>query len=192
MRSGLSPAGSAIEVVLHEMGTAEQLDALLHGLLHAGFVNAAAVPPQLASLPLEPDEFVLCLPRAHPRAHQAEVDLRTLADERFVMFSREVSPANYDNSSRSSAGWGSTPHRARRAPVAVADHRRHGGARPGHLHRPERDRALPGGRCPLRSLQRPPGPLAGAAGVESDEPEPRARQLSPECRRQPPQGPPPG
>lgn len=90
-------AGSAIEVVLHEMGTAEQLDALLHGRLHAGFVNAAAVPPQLASLPLEPDEFVLCLPRAHPRAREAEVDLRTLADESFVMFSREVSPANYDN-----------------------------------------------------------------------------------------------
>jgi len=86
-----------IELVLHEMGTAEQLDALLHGRLHAGFVNASAVPPQLESLALEDDAFVVCLPEGHPRARQPEVELRDLADERFVMFSREVSPANYDN-----------------------------------------------------------------------------------------------
>lgn len=87
----------AIEVVLHEMGTAEQLGALLHGQLHAGFVNASAVPPQLESMALADDEFVLCLPQDHPRGRQAEVDLADLAGERFVMFSREVSPANYDN-----------------------------------------------------------------------------------------------
>lgn len=90
-------ASPAIEVVLHEMGTAEQLVALLHGQLHAGFVNVSAVPPQLASLALADDRFVLCLPQDHPRARQAKVDLRDLAGERFVMFSREVSPANYDN-----------------------------------------------------------------------------------------------
>jgi DNA-binding transcriptional LysR family regulator len=90
-------AAPAIELVLREMGTAEQLDALLHGQLHAGFVNASAVPPQLDSLPLKDDEFVLCLPEGHPRAHQRQVSLRDLASESFVMFSREVSPANYDN-----------------------------------------------------------------------------------------------
>lgn len=90
-------AAPAIELVLREMGTAEQLDALLHGQLHAGFVNASAVPPQLASLALADDEFVLCLPHGHPRAKQAKVELRDVAGERFVMFSREVSPANYDN-----------------------------------------------------------------------------------------------
>lgn len=94
---GFSATAPGIEVVLHEMGTAEQLEALLHGQLHAGFVNASAVPPQLDSLPLEDDEFVLCLPEGHPRGRQAEVDLRDLAGDSFVMFSREVSPANYDN-----------------------------------------------------------------------------------------------
>jgi len=90
-------ASPAIEVMLHEMGTAEQLVALLHGQLHAGFVNVAVVPPQLESLALADDQFVLCLPEDHPRARQAKVNLRDLASERFVMFSREVSPANYDN-----------------------------------------------------------------------------------------------
>jgi len=86
-----------IELVLREMSTAEQLQELLHGQLHAGFVNAATVPPQLGAIALDDDRFVLCLPDGHPRARQAEVDLRDLVDEPFVMFSREVSPANYDN-----------------------------------------------------------------------------------------------
>jgi DNA-binding transcriptional LysR family regulator len=90
-------AAPGIEVVLRELSTTEQLEALLHGQLHAGFLNAATVPPQLASLALADDEFVLCLPQDHPRAKQARVQLKDLAEESFVMFSREVSPANYDN-----------------------------------------------------------------------------------------------
>lgn len=86
-----------IELILHEMSTAEQLQGLLHGHLDAGFLNAFVVPPQLRSLPLIEDEFVLCLPAAHPRAGARSVDLADLSEERFVMFSRDVSPANYDN-----------------------------------------------------------------------------------------------
>ncbi|MBO9650060.1 MAG: LysR family transcriptional regulator [Variovorax sp.] len=86
-----------IELILREMSTAEELQGLLHGQLDAGFLNAFVVPPQLRSLPLIEDEFVLCLPAGHRRANAGAVELSELADERFVMFSREVSPANYDN-----------------------------------------------------------------------------------------------
>ncbi|MDM0069126.1 LysR family transcriptional regulator [Variovorax sp. J31P207] len=86
-----------IELILHEMSTAEQLQGLLHGQLDAGFLNAFVVPPQLRSLPLVDDEFVLCLPAAHRYAGAEAVDLGDLCEERFVMFSRDVSPANYDN-----------------------------------------------------------------------------------------------
>jgi DNA-binding transcriptional LysR family regulator len=86
-----------IEIVLKEMSTAEQLQDLLHGQLDAGFLNASVVPSQLRSLPLVDDEFVLCLPRTHPKAGARRIDLKDLGDERFVMFSRDVSPANYDN-----------------------------------------------------------------------------------------------
>jgi DNA-binding transcriptional LysR family regulator len=86
-----------VDVVLHEMSTAEQLQALLHGRLDAGFINTASVPPPLAHHALVDDDFVLVLPEAHPRARARALDLAALADERFVMFSREVSPANYDN-----------------------------------------------------------------------------------------------
>ena len=86
-----------IDVILREMASAEQIDELLHGQLHAGFINASAVPPQLSCLPLADDTFVCCLPDGHAHARAASLDLSQLATERFVMFSRDVAPANHDN-----------------------------------------------------------------------------------------------
>lgn len=86
-----------VALMLREMSTVQQIEDLLRGQLSAGFVNAATVPPQLACLPLAPDRFVCCLPQAHPLASRQQVRLQDLAQERFVMFAREVSPANYDN-----------------------------------------------------------------------------------------------
>ncbi len=86
-----------IDVILREMASAEQTDELLHGQLHAGFINASAVPPQLSSVPLADDAFVCCLPDEHPYAQAKSLDLYQLAEERFVMFSRDVAPANHDN-----------------------------------------------------------------------------------------------
>jgi len=86
-----------VDVVLREMSSADQINELLRGQIHAGFVNASAVPPQLAFLPMAPDEFVICVPEDHPYAHCDSVELKQLEHERFVMFSRDVAPANYDN-----------------------------------------------------------------------------------------------
>jgi len=86
-----------VDVVLREMSTADQTGALLHGQLHAGFMNAGAVPPQLSSLALPSDEIVACLPAAHPKARASTLALTALAGEHFVMFSRDVAPANHDN-----------------------------------------------------------------------------------------------
>ena len=85
-----------VDVVLREMSSADQVNQLLRGQIHAGFVNASAVPPQLASLPMGEDEFLICLPEDHPQAQFDSVELKQLAHERFVMFSRDVAPTNYD------------------------------------------------------------------------------------------------
>lgn len=86
-----------VEVVLHELSTAEQIDRLLHRQLDASFGQGTQVPPQLRLLRLADDEFVLCLPAAHALAQATSVDLRDCADERFVMFSRAAAPSNHDN-----------------------------------------------------------------------------------------------
>ena len=86
-----------IEVVLHEKPLAEQLETLMHGQLHAGFVNGSTIPPQLESIALKDDVFVLCIPETHPKATKTEIDLGEMAEEKFIMFSRAVGPANHDN-----------------------------------------------------------------------------------------------
>lgn len=84
-------------VVLKEMSTAEQLDELARGRLEVGFLNAGSFPAELESVSLRDDDFVLCIPDSHPKANHASLNLRDFAKENFVMFSREVAPANHDN-----------------------------------------------------------------------------------------------
>ena len=90
-------ATPGVEVMLRELSTAQQIDELLRGQLDAGFINAATVPPQLEHMPLAIDYLVCCLPTTHPMASSRSVRLAQLADEPFVMFAREVAPANHDN-----------------------------------------------------------------------------------------------
>lgn len=86
-----------VDVVLREMSTADQLDELARGRLDLGFLNAGTVAGTLQALALAEDEFVLCLPDQHPLAHRRKAALRDLAHEQFVMFSRDVAPANHDH-----------------------------------------------------------------------------------------------
>lgn len=95
--SAFSQQHPGIEVSLREMSSTEQVNALKNGQLHAAFVNARNVPENLAGQALPEDNFVCCLPASHPLAKRKVIDLIRLADEPFVMFTREVAPANYDN-----------------------------------------------------------------------------------------------
>lgn len=86
-----------IDLVFRELASNEQIEALLHGQLDAGFINAGCVPPQLSAIPLKDDVFVCCLPEGHPQADGERVSVADLAGERVVMFARDVAPANHDN-----------------------------------------------------------------------------------------------
>lgn len=86
-----------IEVTLRELSSVEQVEGLRHGQLHAGFVNTMSVPDGLEGVALHEDAFVCCLPAGHPHAGRQEIDLKELAGESFIMFVRDISPANYDN-----------------------------------------------------------------------------------------------
>jgi DNA-binding transcriptional LysR family regulator len=86
-----------VELVLHEMPTHEQLEKLLHGQIDAAFVNGSAAAPQLRTVALPEDVFVLCLPEGHINAHSDFVSLSEMANDKFIMFSREIGPGNHDN-----------------------------------------------------------------------------------------------
>lgn len=87
----------AVDVVLHELSTSEQIAKLMRRQLHAAFVQGTTVSPQLQSIPLPNDEFVVCLPEHHPLANQDTLDLRALDEESFIMFSRDSAPASHDH-----------------------------------------------------------------------------------------------
>lgn len=86
-----------VELCLHEMSTGEQLRALASGDLDVGFLNMGFPSDDLAVLPLHSERLVACLPDTHPLAGSADLALAQIAQEDFVMFARDVSPANYDN-----------------------------------------------------------------------------------------------
>jgi DNA-binding transcriptional LysR family regulator len=83
----------AVDNVMHELSSVEQIEKIGRRQLDAGFLHASHVGPPLDSLALASEQYMLCLPERHPLAARKSVDQRDFADERFVMFSREAAPS---------------------------------------------------------------------------------------------------
>lgn len=112
-----------VQVALNEIPSAEHLQALLGGVVHAAFVNGSSVHPQLKSLALPDDQLAVCVPAGHRLAQRRSVRLQELAEEDFVMFSRAISPVHHDSVISSFSRAGIHPqisHRARSWLTVVA------------------------------------------------------------------------
>ena len=86
----------AIHVALRNMGTAQQVQALREGRIHAGFLVPPIDDASLAVENIVRQPAVVALPRKHPLAARTQVPLRALANEPHVMFSRELAPRYFD------------------------------------------------------------------------------------------------
>lgn len=86
-----------VQVCLHETSTHDQLQAIAGGQLDAGFLNISHAPELLETVLIGEEPLVCCMPTGHPLAGQRSIDLQLLREETFVMFARDVAPANYDN-----------------------------------------------------------------------------------------------
>jgi DNA-binding transcriptional LysR family regulator len=86
-------AGHAkVEVVVVELNSQDQIDALLQEELDLGLVHTDRLPPALACQPLYSEPFVACLPASHPLAALGDIPLAALSDQPFILFSRKGSP----------------------------------------------------------------------------------------------------
>jgi DNA-binding transcriptional LysR family regulator len=94
--AGHARSHPGIEVVLRELNSGEQVDALLAGRLDAGFVHAPTLPAGLEGVEVLVEPFVCCVPQAHPQARRRHADLARLSGEPLVLFAREVSPEYHD------------------------------------------------------------------------------------------------
>ncbi|MBW4626347.1 MAG: LysR family transcriptional regulator [Brasilonema octagenarum HA4186-MV1] len=85
-----------VELELEEMTTSAQVQALQEQQIHLGLM----IPPTPdASLTLEPilkEPLVVILPETHPLATQPELALPMLANESFILVSRQLEPGYYD------------------------------------------------------------------------------------------------
>jgi DNA-binding transcriptional LysR family regulator len=85
-----------IEVVLKELNSQEQLDALVDDELDVAFVHTDRVPATLKTMLVDSEPFVACLPEGHRAARARRVRLSALAGDPFVLFSRTGSPDYFE------------------------------------------------------------------------------------------------
>jgi len=81
-----------IEVILQEINSQQQIEALVHDDLDVGFVHTHKLIAPLTAELVGSEPFVCCMPTGHTMASCAEVPLGALREEPFVLFSRRAAP----------------------------------------------------------------------------------------------------
>lgn len=84
------------KILLREMNSALQFEALMRGQIDVGFIHGLPLPEGVVSILLMSEPFICCVPAKHRLAQAPFVSLRELAQERFVTFSRPLAPDYYD------------------------------------------------------------------------------------------------
>lgn len=98
-----------VELDLAEMNSHHQVVALRDGGLHLGFLRPPIVGEGLTVEPILSEAVVVALPRGHRLAGEARVELACLADERLLLFRRDLEPTLFDAYMRLCADVGVTP-----------------------------------------------------------------------------------
>ncbi|KAM3094148.1 LysR substrate-binding domain-containing protein [Phormidesmis sp. 146-35] len=86
----------AVELRLHELTTAQQIQALYDKQIDVGIVRSAISEPGLSAECLLLESLVLALPEKHPLSAQTQVSLSSLADEFFILFPAKMGPLFYE------------------------------------------------------------------------------------------------
>lgn len=85
-----------VELVLRELTTDQQLDALRGGVVHVGFLRQPISDPMLQIETIFQEPLVVALPADHALASFPKITLERLSTEPFVMFSRQQGTTYYD------------------------------------------------------------------------------------------------
>lgn len=82
----------AVEVQLEPLTTGEQLEGLRSQALDVGLIRTATVEDDISIEPLLTEEMVAVVPREHPLAKLRSVAPAQLANEKLVLFPRDMMP----------------------------------------------------------------------------------------------------
>lgn len=100
---------SGVDVTLLQLTVARQVEMLLSGDIDVGFIRQSIANPQLKTLSLFKEPYIAALPAHHPLAAQPAVNIRQLAEESFVSFSRHEAPAIHEHLHRMCEAVGFSP-----------------------------------------------------------------------------------
>lgn len=85
-----------VELRLHELTTAQQIQALYDKQIDIGIVRSVISESGLSVECLLHESLVLALPENHPFSTQTQVSLSSLADEFFILFPAKLGPIFYE------------------------------------------------------------------------------------------------
>jgi DNA-binding transcriptional LysR family regulator len=91
-------AAQNIELRLHELASAPQLQQLRDGILDAGLVRLPMRDDELNFEVIFTERLVVVLPSDHRLAGETRIDLAKLAEETFITLPRRIEPGFYDRS----------------------------------------------------------------------------------------------
>jgi DNA-binding transcriptional LysR family regulator len=85
-----------VQIELHELTTDRQLIWLHEGRIDIGLIRPPIVDRSLASQVIFQESLVVVLPSEHDLANLAEIEMRSLAAESFILFPRQLAPGLFD------------------------------------------------------------------------------------------------
>lgn len=86
----------AVELELHQLTTARQVEALRDGRLHVGLLRPPITARDLSLEPVHHDRLVVVLPERHPLARRSRITVAALAGEPFILWPRREGPGFHD------------------------------------------------------------------------------------------------
>ncbi|WBO20728.1 LysR family transcriptional regulator [Sphingomonas abietis] len=96
LMSRMRDAMPDVDVVLREMVTSAQVEALAGGMLDVGFVRPPVDLRRFSSRTYLVEKFVLAVPAGHALDGRSSVDITTLHDQPFIMFSPDAARYFHD------------------------------------------------------------------------------------------------
>ncbi|WP_409076573.1 LysR family transcriptional regulator (plasmid) [Pantoea sp. C3] len=87
-----------LTIAIKEIDSSEAIPALQNGELDLAFARlTGTLGDDIGSLPLSSDNLVVALPHNHKLAGQSKIELLSLSNEEWIMFSRHLSPVFFDS-----------------------------------------------------------------------------------------------
>jgi len=87
----------SIDLVLRELVSNDQIEALLRDEIDIGFIHGRAMPEGLAGFCYHAEPFVACVAQQHRLAAATRIRLSQLRHDEFVLFSRKSSPDYFES-----------------------------------------------------------------------------------------------